>query len=69
MTEYENDIFNKFTKRFTIIASRFDMFAGKKERIIGIAKDEESAKKLVEEMKETELEFTTIEIVPIFWEE
>ena len=70
MTESGSDAFSKFTKRFAIIASKFDMFAGKKDIfIIGIAKNEESAKKLVEEIKESDSSFSTIEIAYIFWEE
>lgn len=69
MTESGNDNSSKFTKRFAVMASKFDMFAGTKNCIIGIAKGEESAKALAEEMKKTEPSFSTIEIVPIFWEE
>lgn len=69
MTKSRNDTFRKFTKRFAIIASKFDTFAGKKDVfIIGIAKNEESAKTVAENMKEIEPNFSTIEIVPIFWE-
>lgn len=69
MTESGDNNFSKFTKRFAIVASKFDMFAGTKNCIIGIAKSEESAKALAEEIKKTEPSFSTIEIVPIFWEE
>ena len=34
MTEFGNDNFSQFTKRFAIVASKFDMFAGTKKRIV-----------------------------------
>ena len=68
MTKSVNDNFSKFTKRFAIVASKFDMFSGIKNCIIGIAKSEESAKALTEEIKKTAPSSSTIEIVPIFWE-
>ena len=69
MTKSVNNNFSKFAKRFAIVVSKFDMFSGMKNCIIGIAKSEKSAKALAEEIKKTEPSFSTIEIVPIFWEE
>lgn len=40
MTESGNDTLSKFTKRFAIIASKFDTFAGKKGLIITLCSTE-----------------------------